>query len=340
MEAIVAQPSSYEFKPMGRKEQKLFRQQIALYIEGIALGHKFEGALLQQGTEASVEDRENAGGSSGHADGGYAGGRLLPHRPRERLRCTRKPKEASEGSKGKAKEVSEGDEWKKEKRKLKEKLDEERSEKEHMREELRKEAELARGKGEGDQVCRAREPDQLKTAAEGAVAGLGPQVDKAVKAAVTSGVSDAAKTLHDVLVETVKGVVNKKLEEMKASIVAQVDKRVREVVVESTKGLKAEIVSMVRDTTRQAFGEAGFAALPSVFGAATALARQGGGGGASGKHPRGMMRVIRVVGWQQIRSMAKSRGRNARRLAGWTRVWGTSHRNNPLVRRVVLPLCT
>ncbi|CAI5989490.1 unnamed protein product [Closterium sp. NIES-64] len=129
--------------------------------------------------------------------------------------------------------------------------------------------------------------NHVKTAAEGTIAGLGLQVDKVVKAAVTSAVSDAAKTMQDVLVEAVKGVVNKKLEEIKAFIVALVDKCVREAVAESTKGLKADIVSMVRGTTRQAFNEAGFAALPSVFGAATALACQGGGGGAGGKHPRG-----------------------------------------------------
>ncbi|CAI5479347.1 unnamed protein product [Closterium sp. Yama58-4] len=226
-----------------------------------------------------------------------------------------KPKEALafEGSRGKQKEVSEGHEWKKEKRKLKEKLDKERCEKERLREELQTatldrsraiEETLAKGVEHlvGDHTKAAAKTqetvksvetslagvgDQLKTAAEGAVAGLGPQVDKGVKAVATSAVSDAAKTMQDVLVEAVKGVVNKKLEEIKASIVAQVDKRVREAVADSTNGLKTEIVSMVRETTRRAFGEAGFAALPSVFGAATALARQGGGGGAGAKHPCG-----------------------------------------------------
>ncbi|CAI5479236.1 unnamed protein product [Closterium sp. Yama58-4] len=371
MEAVVAQLSSYEFKLMGRKELKPFRQQIAQYIEGIALGQKFEGALLQQGTAASVEGEEDAVGSSVHADEDHAGGSSVAApaalgvtlhkegagrgnpkggngKPREVAEGGKgKPKEASEGSRGKQKEVSEGDEWKKEKRKLKEKLDEERSEKERLREELRsKDAELAEEKEKGtkyvghakqvldkaaevstnaaatldrsramqetlakgveqlvddhakaaaktEETVKSVETslagvgDKVKTAAEGAVAGLGQQVDKAVKAAVTSAVLDAAKTMQDVLVEAVKGVVNKRMEEIKASIVAQVDKRVREVVAESTKGLKADIVSMVLDTTRQAFGEAGFAALPSVFGAATALARQGGGGGAGGKHPRG-----------------------------------------------------
>ncbi|CAI5458353.1 unnamed protein product [Closterium sp. Yama58-4] len=308
MEAVVAQPSSYEFKLMGRKELKPFRQQIAQYIEGIALGQKFEGALLQQGTAASVE------GWQGEAEGGRAEG------------GKGKPKEASEGSRGKQKEVSEGDEWKKEKRKLKEKLDEERSEKEHLREELRsKDAELAEEKEKGtkyvghakqvlDKAAEVstnaaatldRSRAMQETLAKGVEQLVGDhakaaaKTEETVKSVETSfaGVGDKVKTAaegavaglgqQDVLVEAVKGVVNKRLEEIKASIVALVDKRVREVVAESTKGLKADIVSMVRDTTRQAFGEAGFAALPSVFGAATALARQGGGGGAGGKHPRG-----------------------------------------------------
>ncbi|CAI5459151.1 unnamed protein product [Closterium sp. Yama58-4] len=329
MEAVVAQPSSYEFKSMGRKEQKLFCQQIALYIEGIALGQKFEGALLQQGTEASVEGGEDPGGNSGHADEGHVGGSSVTAPTAGDVTLHKegvergnpkggkgKPREVAEGSKGKPKEASEGSRGKLNKEvELAEEKEKGTKYVGHANQVLDKAADtLARSRAMQDTLAKGVEQlvgddakaaaktqetvksvetslagvgDQLKTAAEGAVAGVGPHVDEAVKAAVTTAVSDAAKTMQEVLVEAVKGVVNKKLQEIKASIVAQVDKRVREAVADSTNGLKTEIVSMVRETTRQAFGEAGFAALPSVFGAATALARQGGGGGAGAKHPRG-----------------------------------------------------
>ncbi|CAI5485168.1 unnamed protein product [Closterium sp. Yama58-4] len=141
MEAVIAQPSSYKFRSMGRNEKNNFRQQ------------KFEGALLQQETEASVAGGEDAGKKSGQADGGYAGGSMdNPQggkgKPREVLEGSKgklnetcdgskgKSKEASKGSNGKSKEVFEGDEWKKEKRKLGEKLDEERNETKHCQEDL------------------------------------------------------------------------------------------------------------------------------------------------------------------------------------------------------------